>query len=162
MRKARLIGPLMMIICGAALVFGAPSGAIDAGVQNPCYAPPPSLEKAVLPPSGCCGPNIIILEKTGCTPITTPSTTPTTAPPVTTVPLTTVPRTIPSTTAQVTTTTMAPTTTQAPAIRPATAVAPTKALARTGSNPAPMTAIGATLMVLGAGLLVAGRRRAAL
>lgn len=159
MNKARRIGPLLIMLVGALMIF-APSGpasTLDVGGLNPCQEEPPvedfgAVSRAV--PPKCCEEirtGIVIPCEFATT--TEPPTTTTTAPPTTTEPPTR------PTTTMGTTTTMPVTTTTA-RVGSGNTQRP-RVLARTGSDTLPMTVAGVSLLVLGAGLAVAGRRRSA-
>ncbi|MEO6627452.1 MAG: LPXTG cell wall anchor domain-containing protein [Aquihabitans sp.] len=156
MSKARLVGPLLMMVLGAALLVSPAYSSVDVGTQqsNPCYEGP-SPVGAVRPCFQITSPetsSTTTVEKTTTTVDETTTTnrtettmgeTPTTelGQPTTSM-VTTVPGQVGSGTGN------------RPAARPA--------LARTGSNTTPMTVGGISLMVLGAGLLIVGRRRSEL
>jgi LPXTG-motif cell wall-anchored protein len=153
MTNARRVGPLLMIVLGLALLFvPSPTSATLVGGIQPCTVDgAPTLTKAV--PIQCCGrpptKGIIIPCPTITLDTTTTSTTTTTEPSTTEPP--------------VTDTTMAPTTpaptTAPPVVNSGGTVRP-RVLARTGtSSSLPMTVAGVSLLVVGAGLAVAGRRR---
>jgi LPXTG-motif cell wall-anchored protein len=153
MTNARRIGPVLMMALGLALLFApTPStAAVDVGRIVPCELDGAAkLTKAV--PIQCCGPQaagIIIPCPTITLDTTTTSTTTTTEPPTTEPPVT-------DTTMTPTT---APPTTAPPVVNSGGTVRP-RVLARTGtSSSLPMTVAGVSLLVVGAGLAVAGRRR---
>ena len=149
MSKARRVGPVLMMVLGLALLFApSPTSATAVGGIQPCTDGAPTLTKAV--PIRCCNPlttGVVIPCPTITLDTTTTSTTTTTTEPSTTEPPTTA-----------TTTTMA-TTTAPPVVQGGGTVRP-RVLARTGtSSSLPMTVAGVSLLVVGAGLAVAGRRR---
>jgi LPXTG-motif cell wall-anchored protein len=151
MTKARRIGPVLMMVLGAVLLFApTPSTAVDVGRIVPCDQVVSRVQAAPAPE--CC-----IFQPTGvivpCPTITLDTTTTSTT--TTTEPSTTEP---PVTDTTMTPTTAAPTTAP-PVVNSGGTVRP-RVLARTGtSSSLPMTVAGVSLLVVGAGLAVAGRRR---
>lgn len=159
MTKARKFGPVLMMLVGVVLLFAPTPAAssLDVGGIKPCYenGAAPGAQAAPIP-SRCCGtydtPGIIIPCPTitldpGAT--TEPQATepPATEPPATSEP-------------QATSTTMIGETTTTAAVNAGGAVK-SGTLARTGSNSGTMTIAGLSLLALGAGLAIAGRRRSA-
>ena len=158
MSKARKFGPVLMMLVGVALLFAPTPAAssLDVGGIKPCYDDQGPRGAQVAPiPSKCCGisgtPGIFI----PCPTITLdPGAT--TEPPATEPPATEPPATEP----QATSTTMMGETTTTAAVN-AGGVVKSGTLARTGSNSGTMTIAGLSLLALGAGLAIAGRRRSA-
>lgn len=156
MTKARKFGPVLMMLVGVVLLFApAPAASsLDVGSTKPCIVTDGAQgAQAFVPPSRCCGiydtPGIFI----PCPTITLdPGAT--TEPPATEPPATEPPATEP----QATSTTMIGETTTTAAVNAGGAVK-SGTLARTGSNSGTMTIAGLSLLALGAGLAIAGRRR---
>lgn len=135
MDVARRLGPLLMMILGAALLLNpAPSSAVDVGSTVPCILVPCSTTSLTLDTTTTTAVTTTETEMTE--PSTTETTMATTSGPATTAPATTAPPVVGS----------------GGAVRP-------RVLARTGSNPAPMTVAGIALLATGAALALAGRRR---
>lgn len=155
MTKARKFGPVLMMLVGVALLFAPTPAAssLDVGGIKPCYEVGAAQgAQAVVPPSRCCG-SVAIGVVIPCPTITLdPGAT--TEPPATEPPATEPPATEP----QATSTTMIGETTTTAAVNAGGAVK-SGTLARTGSNSGTMTIAGLSLLALGAGLAIAGRRR---
>lgn len=148
MTKARVFGPVLMIVLGVAMLLSPQGSALDAGANQP---------------DPCATPQVSYVEP--CTPDTRPEVTSTTAEVTTTTALVTTTSEAATTTTGLVTTTMGEMPTTAPPAPPTSAVGAAgasrgQALARTGSSTAPMTVVGLVAITLGAGLLVADRRRA--
>ena len=158
MSKARKFGPVLMMLVGVALLFAPTPAAssLDVGGIKPCYENGAARGVQAKPiPSRCCGiyaPAGILIP---CPTITLdPGAT--TEPPATEPPATEPPATEPLGSS---TTMMGETTTTAAVS--AGGVVKSGTLARTGSNSGTMTVAGLSLLALGAGLAIAGRRRSA-
>ncbi len=210
MNKARLFGPFLMILLGAALLVGPGGSPVNAAFGGPCDTG--SGARGAVAVTLPCNPCPILVGGAVVCPTTTttivqttavqstqpvvtfpvtipPTTVPGTTIPVTTVPVTTVPETtvvdrttipdettvVEPTTVPVETSTGKATTTvpsdvsgaganstpPRPNVAGANNSRPNVAnaqLARTGSNDVPLTAAGISLIVLGAGLAILGRR----
>ena len=148
MSKARKFGPVLMMLVGVALLFAPTPAAssLDVGGIKPCYENGAARGVQAKPiPSRCCG----IYAPAG---ILIPCPTITLDPGATTEP--------PATEPQLTSTTMIGETTTTAAVSDGGTVK-SGTLARTGSNSGTMTIAGLSLLALGAGLAIAGRRRSA-
>ena len=148
MTKARKFGPVLMMLVGVALLFAPTPAAssLDVGGIKPCYDDAGGQGVQAKPiPSRCCG----TYEPAG---ILIPCPTITLDPGATTEP--------PATEPQETSTTMIGETTTTAAVS-AGGTVKSGTLARTGSNSGTMTIAGLSLLALGAGLALAGRRRSA-
>ena len=158
MSKARKFGPVLMMLVGVALLFAPTPAAssLDVGGIKPCYDDAGGQGVQAKPiPSRCCG----TYEPAG---ILIPCPTITLDPGATTEPLATEPPATepPATEPQETSTTMIGETTTTAAVS-AGGTVKSGTLARTGSNSGTMTIAGLSLLALGAGLALAGRRRSA-
>ena len=161
MTKARRIGPVLLMVFGAVLLFAPTPSSASSSQPEKCYYPDKGAGAEIQAPyKQCCGylPSVqaaIVVPYYPCPTITLdPGAT--TEPPATEPPATEPPATEP----QATSTTMPAETTTTVKVASAGAVK-SGTLARTGSNTAPMTAAGLSLLVFGAGLTFVGRRRRA-
>ena len=160
MNKARRIGPVLLMVFGAVLMFAPTPSSASQSQPEKCYYPDKEGASVIeVPWKQCCGylPSVqaaIVVPYFPCPTITLdPGAT--TEPPATEPPATEPPATEP----EVTVTMPAETTTTVQVASAGTVKSGT--LARTGSNTAPMTAAGLSLLVFGAGLTFVGRRRRA-
>ena len=158
MNKARRIGPVLLMVFGAVLMFAPTPSSASQSQPEKCYYPDKEGASVIeVPWKQCCGylPSVqaaIVVPYFPCPTITLdPGAT--TEPPATEPPATEPPATEP----EVTVTMPAETTTTVQVASAGTVKSGT--LARTGSNTAPMTAAGLSLLVFGAGLTFVGRRR---
>ena len=157
MSKARKFGPVLMMLVGVALLFAPTPAAssLDVGSTKPCYEMGAAQGLQAQPiPSRCCGTYTVGVVIPCPTITLDPGAT--TEPPATEPPATEPPATEP----QATSTTMIGETTTTAAVN-AGGVVKSGTLARTGSNSGTMTIAGLSLLALGAGLAIAGRRRSA-
>lgn len=162
MTKARRIGPVLLMVLGAVLLFAPTPSSASSSQPEKCYYPDKAGAAEIQEPyKQCCGylPSVqaaIVVPYYPCPTITLdPGAT--TEPPATEPPATEPEVTV--TEPEVTVTMPAETTTT---VKVASAGAvKSGTLARTGSNTAPMTAAGLSLLVFGAGLTFVGRRRRA-
>ena len=157
MSKARKFGPVLMMLVGVVLLFAPTPAAssLDVGSSKPCYDEVGAQGAQAAPsPSKCCGLGTIGFSVPCPTITLDPGAT--TEPPATEPPATEPPATEP----QATSTTMMGETTTTAAVN-AGGVVKSGTLARTGSNSGTMTIAGLSLLALGAGLAIAGRRRSA-
>ena len=161
MNKARRIGPVLLMVLGAVLMFAPTPSSATQSQPEKCYYPDKEGASEIQAPyKQCCGYIVkaqaaIVVPYYPCPTITLdPGAT--TEPPATEPPATEPPATEPGETS----TTMPAETTTTVRVASGGAVR-SGTLARTGSNTAPMTAAGLSLLVFGAGLTFVGRRRRA-